>query len=124
MNDFLRSTGYASWILPALLLIPAVGAIIIWVHGAMAKRAATDVEDEVLSGAATVPRAVALLTFAAEFIVSLGLWWSMDPKAGGWSSYIDVPWIPSWGIRFTVGLDGIAVMMVLLTTFIMLLSVL
>src|SRR5205823_4931576 len=31
--------------------------------------------------------------------------------------------IPSWGIRFTLGVDGIAVMMVLLTTFIMLLAV-
>ena len=34
-----------------------------------------------------------------------------------------MPWIPSWGIRFTLGVDGIAVMMVLLTTFIMLLAV-
>ena len=32
-------------------------------------------------------------------------------------------WIPSWGIRFTLGVDGIAVMMILLTTFIMLLAV-
>src|SRR3954471_5076229 len=124
MNDFLRSTGYASWILPALLIIPAVGAAIIWVHGALAKRADSDVEDEVISGAVRVPRLVALLTFAVEFIVSLGLWWTMDPKAEGWSSYVDAAWIPSWGIRFTIGVDGIAAMMVLLTTFIMLLSVL
>ena len=34
-----------------------------------------------------------------------------------------MPWIPTWGIRFTLGVDGIALMMVLLTTFIMLLSV-
>src|SRR4051812_42267483 len=124
MNDFLRSTGYASWILPALLIIPTVGAMIIWVHGALAKRADSDVEDEVVSGAVRVPRLVALLTFAVEFIVSLGLWWTLDPKSIGWSSYVDAPWIPSWGIRFTVGIDGIAAMMVLLTTFIMLLAVL
>src|SRR4051812_20931785 len=124
MNDFLRSTGYASWILPALLIIPTVGAMIIWVHGALAKRADSDVEDEVVSGAVRVPRLVALLTFAVEFIVSLGLWWTLDPKTEGWSSYVDKPWMPSWGIRFTVGIDGIAAMMVLLTTFIMLLSVL
>ena len=35
---------------------------------------------------------------------------------------MDVAWIPSWGIRFTLGLDGMALMMVLLTTFIMLLA--
>jgi NADH-quinone oxidoreductase subunit M len=124
MNDFLRSTGYANWILPALLIIPAVGALVIWIHGAFAKRAESAVEDEVASGAVRVPRLIALLTFAAEFIVSLGLWWTLNPNAQGWSSLVDRPWIPSWGIRFTIGVDGISVMMVLLTTFIMLLSVL
>src|SRR5947209_19846746 len=99
MSDFLRSTGYASWVLPALLIIPTIGAIVIWVMGALVKRAATDAEDEVISGAARLPRAIALATFAVEFIVSLGLWWSMDPKAEGWSSYVDTTWIPSWGIR-------------------------
>jgi NADH-quinone oxidoreductase subunit M len=36
---------------------------------------------------------------------------------------VDWAWIPTWGIRFTLGVDGIAVMMILLTTFIMLLAV-
>src|SRR5687767_8363766 len=34
------------------------------------------------------------------------------------------PWIPEWGANFVVGIDGISLMMILLTTFIMLLSVL
>src|SRR5206468_10065073 len=33
-------------------------------------------------------------------------------------------WIPSWGIRYTVGVDGISLFMVLLTTFLVPLSVL
>src|SRR5438094_10232708 len=37
---------------------------------------------------------------------------------------LDVPWIPSWGIRYTVGVDGISLFMVLLTTFLVPLSVL
>src|SRR5213596_2950447 len=37
---------------------------------------------------------------------------------------VDVPWIPSWGIRYTVGVDGISLFMVLLTTFLVPLSVL
>ena len=37
---------------------------------------------------------------------------------------VSLPWVPSWGVRFDVGVDGMSVMMVLLTTFIMPLAVL
>src|SRR5690348_18135389 len=37
---------------------------------------------------------------------------------------VDVPWIPAWGIHYTVGVDGISLFMVLLTTFLVPLSVL
>lgn len=120
MNALLTSIGYHHWVLPALLLIPLLGAAAIWIHGAMR---ATPPGDEVASGAASAPRGLALLTFAAEFIVSLGLWWSFDPANVDWQSVADWAWIPSWGIRFTLGVDGIAVMMILLTTLIMLLAV-
>jgi NADH-quinone oxidoreductase subunit M len=120
MTAFLTSIGYQHWILPALLIIPLIGAALIWIRGATASVAPGD---EVTSGAASTPRNLALLTFAVEFIVSLGLWWSFDPALSGWQSVVDWPWIPSWGVRFTIGVDGIAVMMILLTTFIMLLAV-
>jgi NADH-quinone oxidoreductase subunit M len=120
MNDFLTSIGYQHWILPALLAIPLVGALLIWVRGAMTTIPAGD---EVASGVAATPRMIALITFAIEFVVSVGLWWSFDPANAAWQSVVDLTWIPSWGIRFTIGIDGIAMMMVLLTTFIMLLSV-
>ncbi|HEX4681382.1 MAG TPA: NADH-quinone oxidoreductase subunit M, partial [Gemmatimonadaceae bacterium] len=119
MNAFLTSIGYQHWVLPALLVIPLVGAALIWAVSAHAAPG----EDEVASGAARMPRALALLTFAVEFIVSLGLWWSFLPAVDSWQSLVDAAWIPSWGVRFTIGVDGIAVMMILLTTFIMLLAV-
>jgi NADH-quinone oxidoreductase subunit M len=119
MNAFLTSLSYQHWVLPALLVIPLVGAALIW---ALSPHAAPG-EDEVASGAARAPRAIALVTFAVEFVVSLGLWWSFLPNVDSWQSVVDFPWIPSWGVRFTIGVDGIAVMMVLLTTFIMLLAV-
>src|ERR1041385_4815698 len=122
MNAFLNSIGYASWSLLALLAIPLVGALAIWAHGAAGTKDAGD--DEVASGMAAFPRMVALLTFIVEFVVSLGLWWSVSPSNEGWSGLVDASWIPSWGIRFTIGVDGIAAMMVLLTTFIMGLAVL
>ena len=121
MLSLLTYVGYQLWVLPALFAIPVIGAIGIWVHGALSPRRADG--DEVASGAAATPRAIALVTFAIEFVVSLGLWWSLEPANPAWQSVVDFPWIPSWGIRFTIGVDGISVMMILLTTFIMLLSI-
>src|SRR5262245_58941134 len=113
MNDFLNSIGYGTWILPALLIIPVVGALAIWAIGA--RTVASDTQDDIASGRANGPRAIALLTFLVEFVVSLGLWWSVTPDGGAFQHMVDYSWIPSWGIRFTVGVDGIAAMMILLT---------
>jgi len=117
MREFLLSFGYDRWILPALLVIPLLGSLAVMAGGRQAEG-----EDEVLSGAANRPRSLATIVFAIEFVLSLGLWWAFDPAVTGWQQRFDLPWIPSWGARFTLGLDGIAMMMVLLTTFIMLLS--
>jgi NADH-quinone oxidoreductase subunit M len=121
MNAFLTSIGYQHWVLPALLLIPLLGAAAIWIRGAMVELPAG--ADEVATGMGSAARWIALIAFAVEFVVSVGLWWSFDPAITAWQSVVDIPWIPSWGVRFTIGVDGIAVMMILLTTFIMLLSV-
>jgi len=117
MREFLLSVGYDRWILPALLLIPLLAALAV-----MAGGRADEGEDEVLTGAANRPRALATAAFALEFVLSIGLWWAFDPAVSGWQQVFDLRWIPSWGVRFTLGLDGIAMMMVLLTTFIMLLA--
>src|SRR5712671_5575153 len=118
MASFLDSIGYNSWVLPALLVIPLIGALVCLV---VPVRDAGESAGSVESPAA---RQVALWFFVLEFIVSLGLWWSFNPADTGWQAPIDVAWIPTWGVRFTLGVDGIALMMVLLTTFIMPLSVL
>ncbi len=118
MRELLTSVHYDYWILPALLILPLIGALLVLVGG---RSSAAD-EDEVASGAAAGPRRLATIVFALEFLLSLGLWWAFDPSYAGWQQTFDVKWIPAWGIRFTLGLDGISLMMVLLTTFIMLLA--
>lgn len=117
MANFLDSIGYNGWVLPALLVIPLLGAAVILM---------LPVRDPGQSGGAETPaaRQLAFWFFVLEFIVSLGLWWSFNPSDTGWQAAIDTAWIPTWGVRFTLGIDGIALMMVLLTTFIMPLSVL
>ena len=118
MASFLDSIGYNLWVLPALLAIPLVGAVIVLMLP-VREPAATAAGVETPAA-----RQVALWLFVLEFVVSIGLWWSFNPADTGWQAPIDIGWIPTWGVRFTLGVDGIALMMVLLTTFIMPLSVL
>jgi NADH-quinone oxidoreductase subunit M len=118
MTSFLASIGFNSWVLPALLIIPLIGA------GALVALAPRGVDAARLEGANRTARLIALWTFIIEFLVSAGLWWSFDPAAAGWQAAVDTDWIPTWGVRFSLGLDGIALMMILLTTFIMPLTVL
>jgi NADH-quinone oxidoreductase subunit M len=118
MTSFLQSIGYNGWVLTALLIIPVIGAVVLV---ALAPRGA-DVQQ--LASANRIARIIALWAFLIEFIVSAGLWWSFDPAVAGWQAGVDASWIPNWGVRFSLGVDGIALMMVLLTTFIMPLVVL
>ena len=138
MNAFLGSVGYDSWILPALLGIPLAGTLLIWLHGAFAGRDARPVRVAATTGSAAgnvvvveetdttegVARQIAFWTLLIEFIVSAGLWWSFDPAATGWQQVVDEPWIDMWNARFSLGIDGISLMMILLTTFLMPLAVL
>ena len=106
MTAFLDGIHYARWAISLLLAIPLVGALLIW---PAAKEAA---------------KRIALGVALVEFVVSLGLWWAYDPagpamQVGGW-----LPWIPQWGIAYRVGIDGISLLMVLLTTFLTPLAVL
>src|SRR3989441_4063151 len=54
---------------------------------------------------------------------ALPIWWVFQP-AGGMQLQLDVPWIPNWGIHYAVGVDGISLFLILLTTFLMPLSIL
>jgi len=120
MRDFLQSIGYNGWILPALLLVPAVGAMLVWIHGATVRGA----NGEALARAEGAARVITLSTLLLEFVLSAGLWWSFDATSSGWQATFDASWIQSWGASFALGIDGISLMMVLLTTFLMPLAVL
>jgi NADH-quinone oxidoreductase subunit M len=98
MTDFLASIGYGRWVLHALLALPLIGAVPVFLaRPALAKRLAL---------------AVALL----ELVVSLGLWWAVDTSTGTMELVQVVDWLPRWGISYALGIDGISLVMVLLTT--------
>ena len=105
MTAALTGLGYQHWVLDALLLLPLLGAVLVLLRpDAEAKR-------------------LALYVTLVEFVVSLGLWWTFQPTAAMQFEVIR-PWIPAWGINYHVGVDGISLFMVLLTTLTMPLAVL
>ena len=83
-----------------LIFLPAAGAALLLLFPA---RAVTEVK--------TAGIVVALATF----VLSLGLW-SYDPAVAAFQFGERVRWIPALGITYTVGIDGISLLLVLLTT--------
>ncbi|MCB0139923.1 MAG: Fe-S-binding domain-containing protein, partial [Caldilineaceae bacterium] len=51
------------------------------------------------------------------FLISLALWIGWDSSNAGMQFVEDVPWLPQMGLRYHLGVDGISLFLVLLTTF-------
>jgi NADH-quinone oxidoreductase subunit M len=66
---------------------------------------------------------LALLSSTAAFIWSLRLFQAFDPGAGEMQFVERIPWMPAFGIGYIVGIDGISLFLVLLTTFLMPLAI-
>ena len=66
---------------------------------------------------------VALVAALASFILSLPLYFLFDPANPGMQFIEKYEWLPALGITYQVGIDGISLFLVLLTTFIGLLSI-
>ena len=98
MNALLEGIRYEGWVLHVLIWLPLVGMAL------------------VLAAPQERAKHVAFWWSAALFVISLGLWWTFDAVPGlQMTSYR--AWIPGWGVSYSVGVDGISLFMVLLTTF-------
>ena len=69
-------------------------------------------------------KATALGVTMVTFVASLFLWTGFEAHRIGYQFAADVPWIESLGIGYRVGIDGISLVLILLTTFLMPLTVL
>ena len=98
MEGFLNSIGYSAWVIHFLLLFPVVGMAL------------------VLLGGEQRAKQVALGVSLIELVVSLPLWSVFNAATGTFQFTTAVPWIPEWGIFYRVGIDGISILLVLLTT--------
>jgi NADH-quinone oxidoreductase subunit M len=93
------------WILTLLLALPLLGAAACFV------------------GPEKRVKHVALAVTLLAFVLSLPLFWTFELGTAAFQNAVAVPWIEVWGIRYAVGVDGISLLMVLLTTFTMPLAV-
>ncbi|HLF25923.1 MAG TPA: NADH-quinone oxidoreductase subunit M [Anaerolineae bacterium] len=67
----------------------------------------------------------ALVVSAITFVLSLGfLVGGFDFNKAGFQFQENQPWIPAWGINYHVGVDGISILLVLLTTLLMPIAIL
>ncbi|HEX8618778.1 MAG TPA: NADH-quinone oxidoreductase subunit M [Thermoanaerobaculia bacterium] len=66
---------------------------------------------------ATLVKGWGLFWSAATFVISLGLLSGWDNAQAGFQFVESKPWIPQWGITYGLGIDGITLWLVLLTTF-------
>ncbi len=91
----------ADRLLTVLVFLPTAGAALLLVFPRSAPRAA---------------RNFALAVSLLELALSLPLWTRFDPAQGGFQFREKLDWIPALGISYNLGLDGISLLLVLLTT--------
>ena len=89
-------------LLTTLVFLPAVGALFLALLPGESKAAA---------------KAVGIVTSVLTFGVSAVMLRGFDPAAPGITGFaIDRAWIPRFGVRYQLGVDGLAVALILLTT--------
>ena len=87
--------------LSIVVFLPLAGAILIALLPATAERAI---------------RRWATIVSLAELLISIPLWWRYVPGEPGWQFVERRPWLPVLGSSYHLGLDGISMLLVLLTT--------
>ena len=90
-------------LLTALILIPLIG-------GALAA----------FAGEGRAPRWISVIALTADLAICLyfsfaGLETSAIQGQGAWLAFVSADWIPRFGITYELGLDGLSLLMILLT---------
>ena len=92
-------------ILSLLIWLPIAGGMLVLAVGRQG------------GGGVRLDRWLALLTAVATFLVSIPLWTQFDRTSAG-MQYLEVlPWIPQFGVKYFLGVDGFSMPLILLTTF-------
>src|SRR5215471_15695851 len=93
-----------------MIVILLTGGILCWIAGKQN---------------ALLIKSIALISTLAVFILQLGLYSKFKtPPNPNWLIDYNTPWIPSFGIHFHLALDGLSMLLILLTGFLGFLAVL
>ncbi|HUP00012.1 MAG TPA: NADH-quinone oxidoreductase subunit M [Gemmatimonadota bacterium] len=99
----------ANFYLTAILFLPILGmALVAGIPGARR----------------TAIRQATLAVTTLHFLIALPLWWLYDPAGEPYQFVERVPWIEPFGIEYHLGVDGVSILLALLTILLMPLSVL
>ena len=90
------------FVLPVILALPLLGAIFVMLTP---------------RGEGSIARGVGLVVSTVTFLMSLLVLRYFDDKEAGYQLVTDAVWVKSLGIHMKLGLDGISLWLVLLTTF-------
>src|SRR3990172_10542859 len=96
-------------VLSILILLPAIGAGLIFL---------IPWADDFF------PRVLALLVAVVNLLLSLALFRAFNPASAGMQFAERRDWIPDLGAGYSLGVDGISLFMVLITTFMVFLALL
>jgi NADH-quinone oxidoreductase subunit M len=94
-----------TYLLTLIIFIPLIGAILITTFPTDTEKAKNRV------------RWTTLITLIIGFLVSLFLWFGFDPEEPGMQFVQRTEWIPGLGIEYYLGVDGLSLLLVMLTTF-------
>jgi NADH-quinone oxidoreductase subunit M len=94
-------------LLSLIVALPLVGAVLALVAGGRGDRPDRD----------TLVRYIALGTSLVVFAATLFMWWRFDPAMADYQFVEKRPWMPAFGIEYHVGIDGISLLLVVLTGF-------
>jgi NADH-quinone oxidoreductase subunit M len=92
----------ASYLLLATLILPLIGALLVMF---------------VPPGERDLARGIGLGVALLTFFISLAILGPFDGRISGLQLVFDKEWIPGLGAHFKIGVDGISIWLVLLTTF-------
>ncbi len=97
-----------------LIAIPLIGGIVAWIAGKTSN---------------LWPRIISLLAIGIDFILVVYFWLTHLPEitiaeTGSWLAEINAEWIPQFGIGFHLAMDGLSLLLIMLTAFLGIISVL
>jgi NADH-quinone oxidoreductase subunit M len=100
-------------LLSAVVFLPLIAGLALWLVDALGAW---------LTGAALPDRvwkAAGLASALAGLALAGLLWQRFDPAIGGMQLVEHFSWLPDWGIHYFCGVDGISLLLVLLTAFLL-----